>query len=179
MSETGLFFKTKKIPGSVPLKKTSYEIKVAGICADITIIQKYVNKAKSSVEAVYLFPKEDGAVITGFSFETEGRRYKTSVEEKDQAFKKYDDAIKKGDGATLLDEVTRDILQLSVGNLKPDQEITFTIKMAQELSVIDGTFRLHFPLTRFPRYQGPGADPAGFLKPFPTAQNLTSFGKIR
>lgn len=180
MIETGLFYSRKKKKLSVPLKNVSYEIRMAGICSEISMNQTFVNTSQSSVEAVYVFPKDESSVLTQFSFETEGRRFKTSVAEKDEAFKKYDDAIKKGNGAALLDEVTRDLVQISIGNLKPGQKIVFTIVWAQELQIVDGAFRLFFPLTRFPRYQRVDGDPlqadiqnAGMAESIPYSMDLT------
>ena len=180
METTGLFSGHGSRKIRVPLKRTSYEIKIVGICAEVSIQQKFVNDGSSSIEAVYVFPKDEGAVITEFSFKTDGRRFHTSIEERNEAFRHYDEAIKKGDGAALLDEITRDLLQISVGNLKPKQAIDFTIKWVQELDVIDDRFRFFLPLTRFPRYQRLEADPvqadiqnAGIAESIPYAMDLT------
>lgn len=159
MNETLYTLRDTKQATAVALKAVRYEIKLAGICSEMVIRQSWRNDSQDSVEAVYVMPKDEGAVITEFTYDTEGRKVRTVVEEKDAAFEKYDEAIKNGDGAALLDYLTGDLLQISVGNLKPGQEIEFSIKLAQELRIVDDTVRFFVPLSRFPRYQSADSDP--------------------
>lgn len=142
----------------VALKSVSYDLTIIGVCCEAAVSQKFRNDNPFSIEAVYVIPNDEGAVITEMSFETDGKKYRTSVMEKNEAFKMYDKAIKAGDGSFLIDSIARDALQISVGNLKPGQEIDLTLRWVQELPEIDGSIKLFFPLTRFPRYCGNQSD---------------------
>ena len=144
---------------SPSLKMVDYELKITSLFLEVTLTQRFVNDSKKSLEAVYVLPKSGDAIVTRFSFETGGRMYRTTVDEKESAFKKYEAAMKKGHGAALLDEVNGDLLQISVGNLKPAQEVTFSIQWVQSLRVMDDRISVFFPLSRFPRYKRAAADP--------------------
>ncbi|MBA7665086.1 hypothetical protein ES703_73152 [subsurface metagenome] len=94
-----------------------------------------------------------------FEIETDGKTLKGIVEERDRAFKTYDRAIEEGDAAFLLDQESGDILYISMGNIKPEQEVTVCIRYVKQLSLVDGVVRLQIPTTVSPRYAPPDTDP--------------------
>jgi hypothetical protein len=80
--------------------------------------------------------------------------------------------LENGDGAVLLDTITRDMLQISVGNLKPKQEAIFHIRLIQEIKSTGTGNSLDLPLTTFPRHTQQDADPvqADMINPVFTRQ---------
>ena len=85
--------------------------------------QRFVNRESQPIEAVYVFPLDEGAAVCGFEAMIDGRLVVGEVKEREEAFRIYDDAMERGDGAFLLDEERPDVFQASVGNLPPGKEV--------------------------------------------------------
>jgi Ca-activated chloride channel family protein len=155
--EACLFIKGKET--QVPLQNVTLEAEVLDIACSMTITQEYRNTEKKAVEAVYCFPVEEGAAVYDFEIKTGGRTLRGVVEERDKAFETYDRAIDEGDASFLLDQESGDILFISVGNIKPEQDVTVCIRYVKQLSIVDGIVRLQIPTTVSPRYVPAGTDP--------------------
>lgn len=77
------------------------------------------------------------------------------VKEKEEAKKEFEQAKKEGRQAVIgtLDEDSRDILNLEIGNIPPATEFTITISLLQEMSISLNTFyKIQVPSTISPRY---------------------------
>ena len=71
------------------------------------------------IEAVYVFPLDEGAAVCGFEAVIDGTVVTGEVKERDEAFHGYDEALAAGHGAFLLDEERPDVFTASIGNLRP------------------------------------------------------------
>ena len=116
------------------------------------------------IEAVYLFPLEEGAAVCGFEAIIDGTLIVGEVKEREDAFRAYDEAIERGDGAFLLDEERPDVFQASVGNLPPGKEVLLKVTYVTELTVAGKGLRFSIPTTVSPRY-APAADHLGVGRP--------------
>ncbi|HPI31655.1 MAG TPA: VIT domain-containing protein, partial [Bacteroidales bacterium] len=47
----------------LPLKATSANVNIAGVIADVTVKQVYVNSGKNVIEAIYIFPASTRAAV--------------------------------------------------------------------------------------------------------------------
>ena len=122
--------------------------------------QRFVNREATPIEAVYLFPLDEGAAVCGFEALIDGTLVVGESMEREAAFAKYDDAMQEGHGAYLLDEERPDVFQASVGNLPPGKEALLKITYVSELGVQDGALRFVVPTTVSPRY-APAVDRVG------------------
>jgi len=122
----------------VPLSGVTIATDISNFCARVSVIQRYVNRESTPIEAVYVFPLEEGAAVCGFEAIIDGTLVIGEVKERDEAFRMYDDAIERGDGAFLLDEERPDVFQASVGNLPPGKEALLKLTYVSELAVEDG-----------------------------------------
>src|SRR5262249_944793 len=86
------------------------------------------------------------------------------VNEREEAFRMYDDAMERGDGAFLLDEERPDVFQASIGNLPPGKEVLVKLTYVTELAVAGRCLRFSVPTTVSPR-SAPGDDPRGVARP--------------
>jgi len=136
----------------VPLSGVTIATDISNFCARVSVIQRYVNRESTPIEAVYVFPLEEGAAVCGFEAIIDGTLVIGEVKERDEAFRMYDDAIERGDGAFLLDEERPDVFQASVGNLPPGKEALLKLTYVSELAVEDGAVRFSLPTTVSPRY---------------------------
>ncbi len=144
----------------IALLGVTVEAEVRDVAVHLTLTQVYRNDEDRPIEALYCFPIDEGAAVCGFRIETGGRLINGVAEEKERAFELYDKAIERGDGAFLADQENEDILTVSVGNLKPGQEVRVQVRTVSELPVADGIMRLTVPTSVSPRYAPAGADPA-------------------
>jgi hypothetical protein len=154
----------------VPLTGVSIEADVSNLCARVVITQRYVNREDTPIEAVYLFPLDEGAAVCGFEALVDGTLVVGEVKEREEAFAAYDEAMQRGDGAFLLDAERPDVFQASVGNLLPGTEAMLRLTYVTELGVDGRDARLVVPTTVSPRY-APAPDRRGIGRPDAEALN--------
>ena len=148
----------------VPLAGVSVEAEISSFCARVAISQRYVNREAQPIEAVYVFPLDEGAAVCGFEAIIDGTLVVGEVKEREDAFRMYDDAIEHGHGAFLLDEERPDVFQASVGNLPPGKEVLLKLTYVTELTVAGSGLRFSIPTTVSPRY-APADDHRGVGRP--------------
>ena len=144
----------------VPLTGVSIEAEITGFCARVAVAHRYVNREAAPIEAVYVFPLDEGAAVCGFEAVVDGTLVVGEVQEREKAFETYDDAIADGHGAFLLDEERPDVFQASIGNLPPGKEVLVRLTYVTELSIDGGRARFSIPTTVSPRY-APAEDHVG------------------
>lgn len=149
---------------AVPLTGVSIDADVSTFCARVTVTQRYVNRESKPIEAVYVFPLDEGAAVCGFEAIIDGTLVVGEVKERETAFKMYDDAMEQGHGAYLVDEERPDVFQASVGNLPPGKEVLLKLTYVTELSIEGGAIRFMIPTTVSPRY-APPEDRVGMGRP--------------
>lgn len=148
----------------VPLVGVSIYFVGSACAAKVAVRQKFVNTEAVPIEAVYTFPLEERSAVCELVIETGGRRLVGRIEEREQAFEQYDDAIATGHGAFLADQDRPNVFTVSVGNLLPGQEATVCLAYVTELEQRGRELRIMLPTTISPRYVPPemkrDADPA-------------------
>ena len=155
----------------VPLERVDVHADIQGAQARVTCTQRYRNSEPRPVEAVYVFPLDEGAAVCGFAAVVGGTRYVGTVKPREQAFEAYDDAIAAGHGAFLLDEERPDVFTASVGNLAPGTEVEIEVTYVAELPFEGESIRFMLPTTVSPRYAPPedrvgiGRSPEAALNP--------------
>ena len=148
----------------IPLAGVSFDAEISELCARVSVIQRYVNREEKPIEAVYLFPLDEGAAVCGFEAIIDGTLVVGEVKEREEAFRMYDDAMERGDGAFLLDEERPDVFQASVGSLPPGKEVLLKLTYVTELTVEGDSARFVIPTTVSPRY-APAQDCVGVGRP--------------
>lgn len=145
----GLFTKET---ATVPLEGVEVFSDIVGRSARVKIVQKFTNKENKPVEAVYKFPLPESAAICGFKAKVGDKIIKGEIEEREQAFTRYDDALIDGHGAYLLDQERPNIFTLSVGNLNPGMSVIIEIEYITQLEAYSSDVRFFLPTTISPRY---------------------------
>ncbi len=161
LPRSGLFT-TADVP--IPLSGVSVDAEISKLCARVSITQRFVNQESKPIEAVYVFPLDEGAAVCGFEAIVDGTLVVGEVKEREDAFRAYDDAMERGDGAFLLDEERPDVFQASVGNLPPGKEALLKLTYVTELTIDGDSFRFVIPTTVSPRY-APAQDTVGVGRP--------------
>jgi Ca-activated chloride channel family protein len=146
---------------AVPLEGVRIQVSLRGACADVTVTQRYRNRETVPVEAVYVFPLEEGAAVCGFAALLGDRVVRGKVCEREEAFAKYDDAMLAGHGAFLLDQERPNVFTASVGNVRPGEQVELQLRYVA-LAARDGNaIRLSIPTSVSPRYVPKGAPEVG------------------
>ena len=158
----GGLFTREHVP--VPLAGVTIDAEISTFCGRVTVTQRYENRETTPIEAIYVFPLDEGAAVCGFEAIINGTLVVGEVKEREAAFELYDDAMQKGHGAYLLDEERPDVFQASVGNLSPGAEVLLKLTYVTELSIANGTVRFSIPTTVSPRY-APAEDRGGVGRP--------------
>ena len=91
--------------------------------------------------------------VSGFEATIDGREIVAEVKEKHEAKREYNQAMKEGQTAILMNEVSPDIFSMSLGQLKPGSKAIIKMTYMMELPVENGMTRLTIPTTIAPRYR--------------------------
>lgn len=169
LTSAGLF-RRDAARAAVPLAGVAIEAEISGLCARVAVAHRYVNCETTPIEAVYVFPLDEGAAVSGFEAIVDGTLVVGEVQERERAFETYDEAIELGHGAFLLDEERPDVFQASIGNLPPGKEVLVRLTYVTELPVDEGRLRFTIPTTVSPRY-APAEDRVGPGRPDSEALN--------
>lgn len=157
-------------PVPIPLAGVTVAATLKDFASRVVVSQRYRNQEAKPIEAVYVFPLEEGAAVCGFEAVVDGVHVVGEVRERDQAFADYDDALAAGHGAYLLDQERPDVFTASIGNVPPGGEVLVRITYVAELELAGDALRFALPTTVSPRY-APAADQSGVGKPPAVALN--------
>jgi Ca-activated chloride channel family protein len=155
----------------IPLEGVSVEATIKDFCSRVTLTQRYRNQEAKPVEAVYVFPLEDGAAVCGFEALIDDVHVVGEDQEREKAFETYDEALAQGHGAYLLDQEKPDVFTASIGNIPPGKEVLVKVTYVAELTLEGDDIRFALPTTVSPRYApakdqiGIGRSPAEVVNP--------------
>ncbi len=138
----------KEIKGNnecITLKKASINGNVCGSYAEISIHQVYENSGENDIEGVYVFPIPKTAIISGFEAEIGGRTLRAIVEEKEKAFKVYENSKLRGDNTFLLEEFKSQQFKISIGKIIKGETVSIKLSYIDELEYKDNTYKLVIP----------------------------------
>ena len=112
-----------------------------------TVVQTYVNPLRDDyIEGVYKFPLYEGAAVAGFEAEVDGRKVVGKVREKVEAGEEYQEAVRDGKTASLLEQETPDVFQAHLGNIPPGKTISIRITLVSEIKQDAGESQVRFVL---------------------------------
>lgn len=137
---------------AVPLLGVDVRAEVVAGHARAVVRQRYKHDEKKPIEAVYTFPLPTNAALTGFSMTVDGRRLEGEVHEREEAFRRYDDAVTAGHGGALLEQERPNVFTANVGNLLPGEETVIEIEYVEPVLADEGAVRWSIPTLVAPRY---------------------------
>ncbi len=151
-----------------PLTATSASVNIAGVIADVTVRQTYVNQSDNRLEATYVFPGSTNAAVHGLTMIIGNRRIEGIVQRKATARATYEAAKAEGKRASLLEQHRPNVFQTSVANILPGDTIEVELRYTELLIPENGTYRFVYPSVVGPRYTGENTSPTTY-----TAQPYT------
>lgn len=139
---------------ALPLKSTGAKVNIVGVIADVTITQTYANEGTRAIEAKYVFPASTRAAVYYLHMQIGDRILKAQIKEKQEAQQIYEEAVEQGSTATLLEQMTPNVFQMSVGNILPGDTIEIEMKYTELLVPTDKVYEFVYPTVVGPRYTG-------------------------
>jgi len=136
----------------LPLTSTSTSVDIAGVIADVKVMQVYKNEGKHPLEAIYIFPASTRAAVYGMKMTIGERTIIAKIGKREEARRDYEKAISEGKSASLLEQQRPNVFQMNVGNLLPGDEIKVELSYTELLVPTDGVYEFVYPTVVGPRY---------------------------
>lgn len=138
----------------LPLKSTEAHVRIAGVIADVQIIQVYKNEGKKVLEALYVFPASTRAAVYGMRMIIGERSIEARIEESGKARASYEEARQEGKTASLLEQQRPNVFQMNVANILPGDEIRVELSYTELIVPDKGVYEFVYPTVVGPRYTG-------------------------
>ncbi|MBL4635829.1 MAG: VWA domain-containing protein [Kofleriaceae bacterium] len=137
---------------ALPLKKTSAEVDIAGVIANVRVTQEYRNDSKTTLEAIYVFPASTRAAVHAMRMRVGNRLIEAKISDKKKARAKYEKAKKAGKTASLLEQKRPNVFQMNVANILPGDVIKVEMEYVEQMVPEDGLYTFVYPTVVGPRY---------------------------
>jgi Ca-activated chloride channel family protein len=136
----------------LPLKNTYADVNIAGVIADVQVVQVYKNEGKSVLEAIYVFPASTRAAVYDMTMTIGERVIRANIKKKKDARQEYEQAVREGRTASLLEQHRPNVFQMNVGNILPGDEIKVELSYTELLLAEEKTYEFSYPTVVGPRY---------------------------
>ena len=136
----------------LPLKATFAEVNIAGVIANVSVVQEYANEGKNPIEAIYVFPASTRAAVYSMKMTIGERTIVAKISEREKARKDYEEAKQQGKSASLLEQDRPNVFQMNVANIMPGDHIRVELRYTELLIPEDGVYEFVYPTVVGPRY---------------------------
>jgi Ca-activated chloride channel homolog len=147
----GLYTTTAK-PAALPMLDSKIDVRIRGPIVETTITQTFKNPSDDATEATYIFPLPADAAVSAMAMDLGTRTIRASVEKREQAQARYEEAVAHGLGAGLLEEERPDVFTQTVSAIPGRGTVVVTLRYDTTAHYADGTWELVVPLVVAPRY---------------------------
>eukprot|EP00475_Leptophrys_vorax_P008655 TRINITY_DN1560_c0_g1_i1.p1 TRINITY_DN1560_c0_g1~~TRINITY_DN1560_c0_g1_i1.p1 ORF type:complete len:695 (-),score=206.24 TRINITY_DN1560_c0_g1_i1:61-2145(-) len=169
-----LLLSSEQIYKPVPLEHVTAFASGFDLSGVVTISQEYRipngnHHTQQQQEIVYVFPLDANSAVNSFSCQIEdGPLIKAVVKPKQEARQIYEVAKEAGHTAYLLEEQTRDVFRMSLGNVPRGKRVTVNISYVTEMTLDSDSDSIRFYVPTFvaPRYSVENAGSEGGLWDF-------------
>lgn len=142
----------RKNQKSMALKAVDISGDLAGNALWVRIQQHYHNDSGENAEFIYTFPMPENAAVCDFNATIGEKVIATEIREKEEAFAAYDEAIRQGDSAFLLESMRANVFQIFLGQIDAGEDVKIEINYFQEITTSDAQMRILIPTLVGPRY---------------------------
>lgn len=154
----------------LPLEETRVRGRVEGFVAQVKVIQTFVNPFDDFIEATYVFPLSENAAVTAMVMHLSNRDVVAEIKIREEAERVYEEAVKSGRTAALLNQERDNIFTQKVGNIPPGDTVEVELTYVEALPYDKGVSAFVFPAVVGPRYipgtplWGPDEEPTGRMR---------------
>jgi len=146
------------------LKKIDITGNIIGKFSTFSILQEYRNETDAVLEVTYTFPISATATVIAFTAKIGEKIIKGKVEEKEEARKKYEKAMVKGDSAYMMTNDESNIFKMNIGKIAIGESVVVQIDYIDNLEIVDNQIRLLIPTLVPPRYKSEVTDKLDYAK---------------
>ena len=139
---------------ALPLKDTQVDVTIAGVIADVSVVQTYTNEGTVPLEAKYVFPGSTRAAVHGLTMVIGDRVVRARIQTKKEARQTYEAAKTAGKTATLLEQHRPNVFEMALANILPGDVIRVELRYTELLVPEDGEYSFVYPTVVGPRYVG-------------------------
>ncbi|MBN2359558.1 MAG: TonB family protein [Deltaproteobacteria bacterium] len=137
---------------ALPLKQTRADVNIAGAIAQVKLTQVYQNSGRRTLEAIYVFPASTRAAVYAMKMTIGERVIEAKIDKRDQARAQYQQAMREGRTASLLEQQRPNVFTMSVGNIRPGDQIETELFYTELLLPEERQYEFVLPTVVGPRY---------------------------
>ena len=136
----------------LPLKSTEVDVRIAGVIAEVSIVQEYQNLGTSVLEAEYTFPLSTRAAVHGMTMIIGERVLVAKVKEKEKARQVFQKAKEEGKTTSLLEQQRPNVFTMNIANILPGDVVKVEVQFTELLVPDQKVYAFVFPTVVGPRY---------------------------
>ena len=135
-----------------PTVSTNVTTTISGLIVRTTVSQTFHNPSSEWAEGIYVFPLPEQAAVDHLRMRIGERVIEGIIQERAEAKNTFEQAKRKGQRASLLEQERPNVFTASVANLAPGEPIIVEIEFQDTVRYDQGRFSLRFPMVVGPRY---------------------------
>ena len=128
------------------IKTVDADVQIRDGIAVTHVDQVFFNEMYQSVEAIWVFPLPEGAVVTELAYWVNGHRYVGSVREREEAIRDYQNNIRRYLDPALLQYLGNNLFRLNIAPINPQSDVRFEITYVELLNYDYGVTTYRFLL---------------------------------
>ena len=156
MGSTAMSFTPVSAPTGVPIKLAMQRLFLTGQIlpagARLTVRHVFRSDEEKPLEVIYSFPLPRDAALRAFRITGENFEAHSELKQTEEAVKAYEKGIADGSLSTLARQYGDGVVNLTVGNIRPNETITVHLELLAGVEARDDGFRFRFPFTLAPAY---------------------------
>ena len=120
--------------------------------ARLTVEHVFRSSESRPLEVIYSFPLPRDAALRSFRITGEAFEAHSELRPTEDAVRQYEAGIAQGSLSTLARTYGDGLVNLTLGNLRPNEEVTVHLELLAGVELRDDGFRFRFPFTLAPAY---------------------------
>lgn len=153
--ETGVYL-PRSVASGEPLELAMQQLLLTGrilpVGAHLLVSHRFRSAEKKMLEVIYSFVLPRDAALRRFEVKGQEFAVRSALKPVKEATEAYEQGLAKGYLATLARQYRDGMVNLSLGNLRPDEEVTVTLEILAGVDLRDDGLRFRFPFTLAPSY---------------------------
>lgn len=126
--------------------------RVLPLGARLWVRHEFQSQESKPVEVVYGFGLPRDATLRRFRISGDGFTVDSELRPTAEAVKAYEEGIRAGSLSTLVRRYGDGLVNLTVGNVRPQEKVVVLLELLAGVELHDGSLRLRFPFTLAPSY---------------------------
>ncbi len=155
-SQTGKYFAPINNQSMEPIKLQMDELWITGnilpIGARLMVSHKFKSAEKDPIEVIYAFTLPRDSSLRRFTIEGEDIFAHSELRPVKEAEDAYEKGIEDGHISVMTKNYRDGLNNLSIGNIKPGEEVMVSLEVLTGVELFDDGFRFKFPFTLSPLY---------------------------